>query len=185
MIKTIFIINGMGSCGKDFLINSLPEQDKIYNISSIDCIKTNAKPFGYHGGKSPRDRKFLSELKRITTEYNDYSFGECMSEVSYFLNDPKLKLMFLHIREPEEIRKVVDCIHSSEYLFLSTQINVVTLLVKDIESETHWGNNSDDNVENYKYDLVFENNKSETECSIENFKSKIFEISEGIVSVLG
>ena len=57
--------------------------------------------------------------------------------------------MFIHIREPKEIQKVVDC------------YDVLTLLIKRKDYETIKSNEADANVENYNYDFIFENDTLE------------------------
>ena len=61
------------------------------------------------------------------------------------------EIMFFHIREAEEIRKYVE----------ATDGMAKTLLIRggDRMSKSHYGNVSDDEVENYTYDYYFVNDK--------------------------
>ena len=86
MIKQVFIINGSGGVGKDTFIEMIPTFEfigknenstvwfknlEIRNYSSVSKVKEIAKIIGWNGEKTERDRKFLSDLKLLTTEYND------------------------------------------------------------------------------------------------------------------
>ena len=72
MKKTVFVINGAGGVGKDTLCNLAAKHFKVYNVSSIDPIKEIAAMTGWAGEKTDKARKFLSDLKRLTVDYNDY-----------------------------------------------------------------------------------------------------------------
>ena len=68
----IIIINGKGGCGKDSLIDGLKDHGWWpFNLSSVDLVKDAGKVLGWNGGKSDKDRKFLHDLKTLSTEYND------------------------------------------------------------------------------------------------------------------
>jgi len=66
--------------------------------------------------------------------------------------------MFFHIREAEEIKKYVR----------ATDGMAKTLLVRggDRMSKAHYGNVSDDEVENYTYDYYFVNDKNLDEAEV-------------------
>ena len=66
--KQIVIINGTGGCGKDTFVSFVSKYKRVYNFSSIDKVKEIAKLIGWDGGKTDKDRKFLSDLKKLTTE---------------------------------------------------------------------------------------------------------------------
>ena len=149
--KITIVINGVGGAGKDTLISFVSEKYQVKNVSSIDPIKNLASIIGWNGDKGDRSRKFLSDLKKITTDYNDYTLNYCLSKQQEFFSGPE-EIMFVHIREPEEIAKFVE----------KSQGKTLTLLIKQREElgGKQFGNYSDDNVENYDYDLVFNNDHS-------------------------
>ena len=150
MEKVTIVINGVGGCGKDSLINSLAGTYKVHNKSSIDPVKDVAKHCGWTGDKSDKTRKFLSDLKRLMTNYNEFPLQFLLAEQDVFLNGD-FDLMFVHIREPEEIDKFVK--HS--------KTETKTLLIKprqELQGKVY-GNTSDDDVEKYDYDFVFYNDK--------------------------
>lgn len=78
-MKHIVIINGTGGSGKDTFVEFASKYASIENFSSIDTIKTIASlevyqnqkglewlvEYGWKGQKTEKDRKLLSELKRI------------------------------------------------------------------------------------------------------------------------
>lgn len=150
MNKIVIIINGRGGVGKDTLCDAAAKYYAVENISSITPIKELAKLCGWDGEKDDKSRKFLSDLKQLLMEYNDYPNQYLVDRYHDFLNSDK-EIMFVHIRECQEIEKFK----------ASIQIPCVTLLVERFNGTvTHWGNASDDEVENYKYDYIFDNNES-------------------------
>lgn len=154
MNKYIFIINGSGGVGKDTFVEMvqvelndiLKKFHTVINFSSVDKVKEIAREIGWDGKKSEKDRKFLSDLKILTSEYCDMPFQSMKNKVAEFLNDGESKFLFLHIREPEEIKRAVK-------EFGAKTVLVVRDSVKHITS-----NMADENVFNYNYDFVIENN---------------------------
>lgn len=57
------------------------------NISSVDKIKEAAKVLGWDGGKTEEDRKFLSDLKLLSTGYNNYLYEYIRTNVEQFEHD--------------------------------------------------------------------------------------------------
>lgn len=102
MNKKVFIINGSGGVGKDTFCEYVGHYAKVKVISSIDLVKDYASKMGWNGSKTPRDRKFLSDLKDLLTKYNDYPFRDICQKVLWFKEDDN-EFLFIHIREPEEI----------------------------------------------------------------------------------
>ena len=167
MDKQIFIINGSGGVGKDtfveFVSTELNDLFKkfhtVINFSSVDKVKEIAREIGWNGKKSEKDRKFLSDLKILTSEYCDMPFESMKSKVTEFMKDEESKFLFLHIREPEEIDRVVR-------EFGAKTILIIRDTVKHIVS-----NMADENVFNYYYDFVINNNGTKEEL---NSKAKDF-----------
>lgn len=147
-MKEIIVINGTGGSGKDTFVDFCKKYANVKNFSSIDKVKEIARLIGWNGGKTDRDRKFLSDLKKLTTEYNDMPFNSVKDEVFKF-NNSEEDIMFIHIREPEEIKRAVDA------------FNAKTLLIKRVGLDPINSNYSDANVENYNYDYIIENNTLE------------------------
>ena len=153
MKKRIIVINGSGGKGKDTFIEFVSDElmkqkgETIINFSSVDRVKSMARIGGWDGGKSEKDRKFLSDLKDLLTEYNDRPYKDIEAKVNIFEKDScPAKILFIHIREPKEIQRVVD------------NFGAKTLLVKNNNIPDIITNNGDSNVYNYNYDLVIDNN---------------------------
>lgn len=143
-MKKIVVINGTGGCGKDTFVEFCSKYASVYNFSSIDKVKEIAKVIGWTGKKTEKDRKFLSDLKKLTTNYNDMAFNSIKEAINVF-NGSDDEVMFIHIREPEEIKRVVDL------------YKVKTLLIKRVNQEIITSNYSDSSVDNYDYDYIIEN----------------------------
>jgi len=165
MEKIVIIINGVGGAGKDTICDLAAKHYKVKNISAITPIKDIAQNYGWNGEKDARSRKFLSDLKRAFIDYNDLPTKYLYGQYREFL-ESKNEILFVHIREKEEIEKFKKLV----------DIRCKTLLInrQNIDVEK-WGNASDDEVKNYKYDLYFENNSSlsEIEQKLVSFLSSL------------
>lgn len=172
MKKTVIVINGAGGVGKDTLCAMAARHYRVSNISSITPIKEIAATCGWRGEKSDKARRFLSELKRLTVEYNDFPTAWVFQKYEEFMESED-EILFVHIREGEEIRKFVD----------RTGGHAVTLLIRGGKrflrrTQRGYGNRSDDGVERYRYDYIFVNDRplAETEP---RFLEKLQEILDG------
>ncbi len=150
MNKTVIIINGQGKSGKDTICKITAKRYKVKNVSAIDPVKELASQFGWRGEKDDKSRKMLADLKQVLIAYNDYPFKYIMRSVDEFLSGDE-ELMFAHVREGDEIKKIVDACNSR-------RINVLTLLIRRNDKffvHKTFGNSADDDVENYPYDFVY------------------------------
>jgi hypothetical protein len=155
MRKQIFIINGVGGVGKDSFVSLVNKAFKyskfnksnnpVMNFSSVDKVKKIATMIGWNGDKTEKDRKFLSDLKFLTTNYNDMSFNSMKEKVNEFRSSDST-MLFLHIREVEEIEKA------------RAEFDAKTILVIRDSVEHITSNVSDKDVFNYDYDIVIDNN---------------------------
>lgn len=152
--KQIFVINGSGGVGKDTFVNlvSIELNDimkqfhTVMNFSSVDKVKEIAKEIGWDDRKTERDRKFLSDLKILTSNYCDMSFQSMKEKVDEFMLDKHSIYLFLHIREPQEIKRAVKEFRANTILIRRNSIKHIT------------SNMADENVFNYNYDFVIDNN---------------------------
>lgn len=147
--KHIFVINGMGGCGKDTFVRCIQNQlteEKVWNFSSADKAKEMAAVGGWTGGKSDKDRKYISDLKALSDEYCDLSFMEVSKKIEEFRKSDSAIALFIHIRENYNIERVVK-------EFNTLAVLVVNNNVKDITT-----NKSDAGVYNYNYDITINNN---------------------------
>ena len=151
MKKVAIVINGAGGVGKDTLCDLAAKHFKVRNISSVDPIKDIAKMCGWDGTKDDRARKFLSDLKKLTVDYNDFPTAWASARYREFLLS-EYEILFVHIREADEIAKFVK----------ATDGAAKTLLIRggDRMKKSSYGNVSDDLVENYNYDYYFVNDKT-------------------------
>ena len=152
MQKLTIVINGSGGVGKDTLCGMAAGHFRVRNVSSITPVKQIASTCGWNGEKTDRARRFLSDLKNLLVAYNDYPNRCALEEYRSFLASDD-EILFVHIREPEEIRKFVD----------GTGGEAVTLLVRGgkrfRKRRGGYGNDADDRVEQYHYDYVFYNDR--------------------------
>ena len=148
-MKRIVIINGKPKSGKDTFVELCTFYTRVYNFSSIDPIKEIAsKYFGYSDkNKSLKDRKFLSDLKALTTEYCNFSHLATCEAINRFIYQMDRDLMFIHIREAKEIIKL-----KKEFP------GIITLFISRPEVDNKvYTNDSDNNVEEYNYDYTIIN----------------------------
>ena len=158
MKKLVLVINGAGGVGKDTLCDFAAKHFKVKNVSSITPIKEIAALCGWDGSKDDKARKFLSDLKRLCIDYNDYPTVWAKARLDEFLVSDE-EIMFLHVREGVEIAKFVEASGGV----------AKTLLVrpgKRLNKECY-GNVSDDEVENYTYDFYYTNDKTFEEAESE------------------
>lgn len=144
MSKKVFIINGSGGVGKDTFCEYVGHYAKVKVISSIDLVKDYASKMGWNGSKTPRDRKFLSDLKDLLTKYNDYPFRDICQKVLWFKEDDN-EFLFIHIREPEEIDRA------------KREFNAHTILMVNDNVKGIYSNHADARVLEYNYDIVIDN----------------------------
>ena len=155
MKKQIFIINGHNCVGKDTFVSLVNNYIPAWNFSSVDKIKEIAKIIGWNGKKTERDRKFLSDLKILCTEYNDMPFKSMQEKVEEFYKDETVPFLFLHIREVEEIEKAKKAFNAETILIIRDNIEQIT------------SNMADKNVRDYNYDIVIYNNDTLEELKSE------------------
>jgi hypothetical protein len=141
-----FVINGQGGSGKDSFIKMVDRYylDKVINVSSVDPIKWLAKYGDWDGGKTDKDRKFLSDLKKLFIDYNDLPLRFLTMQMKLLHED---SIIFMHVREGSEIDKMK-----------AVEPAIKTVLIdRQVEEK---GNDSDDMVYDYEYDYVIDNNGS-------------------------
>lgn len=155
-IKKIFITNGMARCGKDTFAIFLNEIVPTLKYSSIDKVKEIAKLCGWNGGKSEKDRKFLSDLKLLTTNYSDMPFKDIIEKANDFLSNDIYQVMLIDIREPNEINKAKKLLKAKTILIENNKVKLIN------------SNMADANVFNYTYDYIVKNNGT-----LEEFKENI------------
>ena len=146
----IIVINGQGRNGKDTFVNFCKEyHSNVYNYSTIDTFRDTLKNFVDTEEKTNEYRKLLSDYKKLINSYTDFTKREIIDKVSteesLAQRNPNMQIvLFIHSREPKEIEWIVD------------KFDGISLLIN--KSVSSFGNESDDNVFNYNYDYIINNN---------------------------
>ena len=147
MDKMVFIVNGKPRAGKDTFAEILNRYMKVYKYSSVTKVKEIATLCGWDGQKEERDRKFLHELKMLTSEYSDLAYNDVLNEIEkYRRGEIEADVLLVDIREPEEIKRIVEATGAFTVFIENNNVPAIT------------SNDADANVENYEYDFKIENN---------------------------
>lgn len=184
MVKVV-VINGRPGCGKTTFENFVYDICNFGAVegfttgrrlmvdicSTIDFVKDVAQYCGWDGAKTPKNRKFLSDLKDLLIHWNDVPLKkiECRAKVRA-LNDGDVDwILFVDCREPSEIQK------------LKERLNATTVLIRRESVERNEiSNRSDADVFNYSYNLTIYNNsdiihlENEAKKFIEYIKKETF-----------
>ena len=150
-----FIINGRPRSGKDTFVNFCLEELGAFGklISTVDFVKKIATECGWDGTKDLKNRKFLSDLKDLLTNWGDVPYKKTLQEIDMFKFDldcwnvPDKGVVFIMCREPKEIER------------FERELNAKSLLIRraSVEFEQQ-SNHADSEVLNHKYDYIIENN---------------------------
>lgn len=168
MEKIVCIVNGKPRAGKDTFAELLNDckDSNVFKYSSIQKVKYIAHKCGWHGGKDEKDRKFLSDLKILTTHYSDMAFEDIREHVKWFkLHGGSFNVMLIDIREPKEIARAVK------------EFGAISVFIDNKKVKNVTSNMADANVEKYKYDYVVSNNGT-----INEFKEEINKFYNGIIN---
>lgn len=168
----VILINGMGRCGKDYLISHM-KFTTPYSISYIQSIKDIASVLGYEElRKNDKDRDFLHKLKILTDEYSDFCFTETLKNVSVTIELDLDQIIFIHIGEMKDIIRIKEAI-ISKY----THVPVYTLWIESddnvVEDDPRFDAN-EDSIDPEQYDYIFNNHKDQD--SVKRFDKFINEI---------
>lgn len=165
-MNKIIVINGKGGIGKDTLIEALSEAAPHYihvtNVSSITPIMNACKKSGVVLGteKDNAYRKLLSDMKSAIDNYYETETGIAFTK-KYLVNQTDRwkqlclfgkathHVLFVHIREPEMIKD-----------FLTSNPDAKTLLVSSDRAQECYGNPSDEGVNAFSYNYIFEANST-------------------------
>jgi acid phosphatase class B len=135
---------------QDIFLEEYPDSKCCYIFSTIDFIKDIAYKCGWDGTKTGKNRKFLSDLKDLLTEWNDVPYQHILTQIEHiplYLKEKDI-IVFIDSREPEEIER------------FKRELDAKTLLIRRDENQIEITNHADRDVENYKYDYIIENNRS-------------------------
>ena len=119
---------------------------------------------GWDGEKNPTSRKYLAELKRLTTEFNDFPFKCLRIKFNEFMMTNEDSVLIFDIREPAEIERA------------KKEFGAESILIANNRCEKQ-GNYADDGVMDAKYDYVIFNNGTLSEFKRETYmfvQTKVF-----------
>ena len=138
----------MGGSGKDAFCNFCDEILPVFNVSSVDTIKQAARILGWNGEKDEQARYFLAHMKYLSSRYNNHPYEYIKGRIEEFQKDSSNDIMFIHIREVEEIDKI------------KRGFNCQTLFIDNSNIKQITSNEADAGVYHYKYDVVIDNSGS-------------------------
>lgn len=166
----VVIINGKPQSGKDTFCKYAQgycDDDESANtliISSVDPLKEMLTQLGWDGTKTDKIRDMLMDMKQLWVQNQD---GPTMFLFNNILEFHKTctgedNIVFVHIREPEEIKKLVNALTGFE----SMGIDVISLLVireggEDTPNQPAETRRSDDEalINSYEYDVTINNDE--------------------------
>lgn len=150
---SVFVINGKPMSGKDTFVRMLQKEfpRQVVNHSTVDSIKELYSLTGWNEKKDDHSRKVLSDMKDYLTTKFDLPFLEVQSKISEILKmadeTGKDMMLFLHVREPEEIARIVKAFPKT----VTVQVTRQSTAVNGVS------NHADANVNDYKYDVTIHN----------------------------
>lgn len=161
MFKVV-VLNGKPQSGKDTFVTLCSQVKGFFvdSVSTVDFVKDVAQYCGWDQTKSPKNRQFLSDLKKLLTEWNDIPHKDVIKTMTIAKQDyhdyfwEQTGVFFIHSREPEDIQYWVDN-------YNAIKLKIVRYL-PDAETQT---NHSDLEVDNVVYDYVIENNGTKAELA--------------------
>lgn len=164
----IYVVNGAPGSGKTTFETLVREKRPMFChiLSTVDFVKKIARECGWDGTKDARNRKFLSDLKDLLTEWNDVPFKDIERKIrdikgnyeSYDIDTSRV-IVFIDCREPQEIKKLCE------------GLGAKSLLVRRESAEQgSKSNHADAEVLNYSYDIIIDNNGTMEDLAREAIK---------------
>ena len=153
MKMKVIIINGHAESGKSTFVQMCKEYNgaDVYEFSMVDAAKAMARVIDWEEtDKTPRDRKFLSDLKDLIDRYNDGSYEYVKYQLEnhvYQHKSDEQVVVFIHAREPQDILRFVNDFNAKTLI-------IRRKFVEDIKLDNH----ADSNWWNYSYDYAVNNN---------------------------
>lgn len=151
----IVVVNGFPQVGKDEFVRCCLSELGAFGklISTVDFVKEIAARCGWDGTKTPQNRKFLSDLKDLLTNWGDVPYKKTLQEIDMFKFDLNYwdvsdkGVIFIMCREPKEIER------------FERELNAKSVLIRRASAEfKQQSNHADSEVLNHKYDYIIENN---------------------------
>ena len=153
----VYVINGAPGAGKSTFCEKVKDimgESWSYELSTVDLVKEIAHDLGWDGKKTLKNRKFLSDLKDLLTEWDDIPFKDTIKKIELIKKDFERydldfdeAAIFINCREPNEIER------------LCKELGAKSILIRRESAEnTAVSNHADANVLNFNYDIEITNN---------------------------
>ena len=184
LLSRIYVVNGAPGAGKDTfcdMVKIYHSEAYTYTVSTVDTVKEIAEMLGWNGEKTLKDRKFLSGLKDVLTEWREIPIRDCIDAIDcwefelkqQWLNPEDVGVVFIMAREPSDI------------YVLTHLLGAKSLIVRRTEAElAPTSNHADREVLNYDYDIEINNNGTLKDLMHEVIRfcnsEGIFCVNEGI-----
>jgi dephospho-CoA kinase len=168
--KYVIVLNGYPRSGKDEFVKIVSDEYTCYDHSTVNKVKFIAQEMGWNGEKTKESRKMLSELKKFYTKWFDGPFQDILKAINTIKSSSEQGILFIHIREPEEIERL------KKYCELDKSLNFCTILIKrPVGEETDNDNDSDNNINNFDYDYEIINRQ------LYEYKKKVIKLMNVIL----
>jgi len=150
----VIVLNGYPRSGKDTFVKIAKTKYNCINHSTVDKVKEIATIMGWDGTKTSENRQMLSELKDFYTKWFNGSFVDIVNLIKLEKTKISNKIIFIHVREPEEIQKIK--------IFCKNEENVTfsSIFVVRNKSEKNHVSHSDQLVIGFNYDFYISNNST-------------------------
>jgi len=144
--KKVVIINGSGGVGKNTFVDLVSKYIPTVFYDSVKTVKDMATLAGWDGSKSEKDRKFLSDIRDLTSEYSDLSYRKVEEAAQKFYKEDFCNsVLFVNMRDQTDTDRAVK------------EFGAITLLVRNSNIKRVNSNHADADVEKRDYDCVIEN----------------------------
>lgn len=128
MKKVVIVtLNGLGGSGKSTFAHLCKTQVKkdneihVFELSMVDYVKYIATYCGWGGGKSDKDRVFLSDLKKALEKWNNSPFRDVTDRIKAIATSTKEDdvIIFVNAREPNDIMALQDFCKENNFIYKS------------------------------------------------------------------
>lgn len=178
----VIVVNGPPRAGKDTLIGFMGQHLNDARIqweefSSIDPVKEMLTKAGFYlTKKTEADRKLLAVVGEAVEEHSQWRTQQCLEKIADFDSTYNNEgVVFLHIREPENIKRVRDALNMAG----ATGIKFRTVFLSSSRAENVTSNEADRRVAEMEYNRYALNDGSLDEL---NEKARFLLIDMGVLS---
>lgn len=173
----IVIVNGPPESGKTTFEKLCDIKVTSYIFSTISPIKEVAKKLGWYGLKTPKDRWFLGELKKISKQYNNFPVDWVVERIHRTIDDYNSIGIDIENSKFKKAIFFVDCREVEEIEELKEKLNAVTLFISRPNKEVFSDAASDDvkfEVFPYDYHIINDSSFTDFRNTVEDFVEELF-----------